>query len=378
MSRLGRVILVAALASLCPGALCAEITPAEPVAAPGATPPSVRLVSSGAGGFILEFDLPRMETKQVSLEGQLYQSIEVPGGAAIGDPGEPELPVFGRLIALPDGFTAKVVSTVLDEEDLTGYRIAPAQRDGEPRTGAKREVSGWKGFGSLPAVEIGAPAVFRDLRVAPVVFRPVKYNPSQGVLRVARKIRAEVRYVREETTAAGAPGAGPIGRGAKDAAGTDQFWRSGRSRPIAPSFDALYRRLVVNYPFERSGEMSDGRAVQPGSWVLICSPDFNVTSRLAPLVEWRRRQGYPVRMATTLETGTTAESIRAWLRNAYQSWEDPPEYVVLAGDATVSYASRPGSRRSPANTAKETTRTPSSTGTISCRTCTSAGSPSTP
>ncbi|MDM7916977.1 MAG: C25 family cysteine peptidase, partial [Candidatus Eisenbacteria bacterium] len=82
----------------------------------------------------------------------------------------------------------------------------------------------------------------------------------------------------------------------------------------------------------------DAAPALPGTWLLICDPSPEVTSRLAPLVAWRERKGYPVRVATTGETGGSKEQIKAWIQNAWDTWDDPPEFVVLAGDASGSWS----------------------------------------
>ena len=61
-------------------------------------------------------------------------------------------------------------------------------------------------------------------------------------------------------------------------------------------------------------------------------------TRLQPLIEWKERKGWPVTLATTAETGTSKESIKAWLQFAYDNNAIPPEYICLVGDGSGSYA----------------------------------------
>ena len=67
--------------------------------------------------------------------------------------------------------------------------------------------------------------MMRDLRVVPMTIRPVQYNPATGEIKIARRIRIEVSYTDPAT-------------------GDD---KASLLPPIAPSFDNLYRALVVNY-----------------------------------------------------------------------------------------------------------------------------------
>lgn len=67
-----------------------------------------------------------------------------------------------------------------------------------------------------------------------------------------------------------------------------------------------------------------------GSYVVITAPQY--AAAMAPLAAWKTAKGWPVVLATTDEVGTTNEGIRTWLQNAYESWDTPPEYVLLVGD----------------------------------------------
>ena len=67
-----------------------------------------------------------------------------------------------------------------------------------------------------------------------------------------------------------------------------------------------------------------------GSYVIITAPQF--AAAIQPLADWKLRKGWPVRVVTTDETSTANAGIQAWLREAYQTWDLPPEYVLLVGD----------------------------------------------
>ena len=70
-----------------------------------------------------------------------------------------------------------------------------------------------------------------------------------------------------------------------------------------------------------------------GSYVIVT--DSLYVDAIAPLADWKTRKGWPVVVVTTDDTGTTNESIKAWLQDAYDTWQRPPEYVLLVGDVDV-------------------------------------------
>lgn len=67
-----------------------------------------------------------------------------------------------------------------------------------------------------------------------------------------------------------------------------------------------------------------------GCYLIVTAPEFAET--LAPLVSWKQQAGYTVRLYTTNETGTSADAIAAFVQNAYDTWPEPPLYLLLVGD----------------------------------------------
>ena len=81
---------------------------------------------------------------------------------------------------------------------------------------------------------------------------------------------------------------------------------------------------VVAGTMPRAGDSEDGG-------YLILTVDAYMDA-VQPLVEWKRQKGFEVRVVTPAETGHGRTEIQAWLRNAYATWETPPEYLMIVGD----------------------------------------------
>ncbi len=272
-----------------------RVIPAD--GAHGAPPPSVRVLESTPDRLSLSFELPVLIEEVERSPGSTRHRLAIPEGGELGRPGGPLLPVFTRLVAIPDEVGVQCSFVSLESED----RAAPT----EFWSGSGRDDTG------SDLVEIGRPALMRGLRVVPVRFRPVTYDPSRNILRVHSRLRVDLRFEGEDLE------------------------NARPSRPdaaVAPSFDRLCRELVLNY-----GDREKSDRAGTGTWLLIAPNDPAVTNRLQPLLDWRKRRGMPVRLATTAETGTSTAQIKFYLQNAYLNWPVPPEFVVLAGDASGTY-----------------------------------------
>ncbi len=80
-----------------------------------------------------------------------------------------------------------------------------------------------------------------------------------------------------------------------------------------------------------------------GSYLIIYPPSFY--DAIAPLIEWKTLKGYNVQTVSTSVTGATTNGIKNYIQNAYDTWDSPPEYVLLAGDVneipTYNFYSNP-------------------------------------
>ena len=149
------------------------------------------------------------------------------------------------------------------------------------------------GYDETPALVLGEPAIARDLRVVPMTFNPVRYNPASGTIEVASRMEVRIDY----------------------ASGSDTQNPAPQPRAIIPeSFHELYQEMVVNYEGLR-----DGQEIGLGMYVVICPNNSTVINLLQPLLDWRERKGYDVYLATTAETGTSRTAIKSWIRSRLMS-----------------------------------------------------------
>jgi len=80
----------------------------------------------------------------------------------------------------------------------------------------------------------------------------------------------------------------------------------------------------------RSLPVSAANTGHVGSYLIIHAPAL--AAAVTPLVDWKTRKGYNVRVASTNDTGVSTAGILAYIQNAYDTWDLPPEYVLLVGD----------------------------------------------
>jgi hypothetical protein len=158
-------------------------------------------------------------------------------------------------------------------------------------------------------VHVSEPAIMRDLRVVRVTFSPTA-DLSPGAY--VRSLDVTVRTV---------PGTGVN--------------EKRRALPYrSPEFERLYESTVVNFEPEPVGAEPPAGERDPrltGARYLVISRD-SFASTVWPLVKWKHEKGVGAKLVTLSETGYTAEEIRSYIVTAYNTWDIPPEYVLLVGD----------------------------------------------
>ena len=235
-------------------------------------------------------------------------SVRIPGAQALNSPGMPDLPAMTYFVAIPDRGGVEIEVLTIDETLLQGYDVAPAAAepsDDRAGAGAARDAmvySSDRPFPSEPVV-IGAPAVMRDVRFVPVTVHPVRWNPSTGELAASGRLTFRLNYT-------------PSGENEKV---VERPYRS-------EAFEPIYKSFLLNYSELPRAE------VRRGSYLIITRDVYE--AQLADLVEWKTRRGVETVLVALSDIGAspTNQDIKDYIQNAYETWDNPPEYVLLVGD----------------------------------------------
>lgn len=267
---------------------------------------------------VLSLSIPALEITDVSIGDGEYKQLALPAAekltpAESAIPGEPELPILTTLIAISDqgGVALSVEYSGFDIID--NIDVAPAQEsaiEGQDQSDvpfSKNEIiySQDKFFPENLA-QAAEPAIMRDLRLVQITLSPVQYNPVRRQLRVYRDLSVRVDPTAE--------GANP---------------KTSRRPFLSEAFLPLYKSLVSNFD-----EVFSSAETQRGGYLIIAKQMF--VDSLKTLALWKHRKGYTVRVVPTTEIAPggspSTTQIYNFLRNAYTTWEIPPEYVMIVGD----------------------------------------------
>jgi len=158
-------------------------------------------------------------------------------------------------------------------------------------------------------IEIGDPVIFRDFRLISVSINPFLFKAKEQSLKIYTQLNLEISISS----------------------------RSGKNTKVKSSkksltFEPIYQSLILNY-----NDINLREDFQKPSYLYIYPDNNTVETYLQGLIKWRHMIGFEVVAASTSETGSNLNSIKSYIQNAYNNWENPPEFVCLVGDAGGSY-----------------------------------------
>jgi hypothetical protein len=314
-------------------------------------PPRAYMKDETTTGITVRFDIPGLFIYEEKVDGVAYQHITIPSRAELTEVGKPELPIVGEIIEVPFdvGFSPEIIKA--ETVQLSGYNVYPAQ---EPRIDGNvpgRPVSPigiprgtfrppFQRIAAQPSFALDALtyqadadyphspfsissediAVIRGHRVLLLKVNPVQYNPVARTLTIYKTIEVRIRFDHPAQIK-----------------GVD-------TRLHSRDFEQLLSASLLNYRTQERF-MSEGggsEKEQYGCDYLIITRDtfYNDSDPTNPVLRfanWKRRKGYRTKVVKvgSIQGGNTANAIQTYLQNAYDTWNPPPTYVLLIGDADL-------------------------------------------
>ncbi|MCF7911400.1 MAG: T9SS type A sorting domain-containing protein [Candidatus Cloacimonetes bacterium] len=262
------------------------------------------------------FTLDGFDLGEKKYDGEIYSVISHPEAGELLDIGMPDLPVFTKALIIPDEGNATIEIISYEQREYPEILIYPQEalqyESEEPRDNFTINTEFYQGRGVYPAETVwsGEPAIMRDFRMLPVTFSPFQYDAGSRTLRVCSSIRVRITV----------DGSGGINA---------RYSHRKRSR----AFTEMFRANSLNYD-----QLPLRDEYQVPTILFICNDNDDVLENLAYLTEWKKQKGFNVVVATTAETGITNTSIKDYIQDAYDTWENPPEYVNIMGDGDGTFA----------------------------------------
>ncbi|MCP4696249.1 MAG: hypothetical protein GY862_05315 [Gammaproteobacteria bacterium] len=195
-----------------------------------ASPHGIAVAETDSDLITLEYKPAEIQTAERVIKGRRYQKIHMPDTGAANEPGQPQLPMRGALIAIPEGARLQVSIADSDSEIRSGYLVSPAPAFNPSDLETPDFIPDGQSYRTdrfQPAapVKIGIIGHIREQRVAQIQFFPVQHNPVQQTLRIYKRLRVKVSFSNPARAA-------------------------GLAEPVfedSPQFDKMLQHLLINH-----------------------------------------------------------------------------------------------------------------------------------
>ncbi|MDO9576506.1 MAG: C25 family cysteine peptidase [Candidatus Cloacimonadales bacterium] len=271
--------------------------------------------SYGKESTTINFSLTGYDQETITIDDNEYQKISVWNEGDFVEVGKPDLPFFTRLITIPNSGTPHLEILGYEEKTISNLLVYPRQQlksESQPNRNDFIIDADFYATGStFPAsfCNLGDPAIMRNLRIVAVTINPFQYDPVSRELKIYTNIDLVVNCT---------------------GSGGENIKRE--TTKISRAFEPIYKSTILNYESTVSRDL----IYQEPNYLFIHTNDTSIEAALSYLADWKHQKGFEV-ITHGVNSGTSFNTIKAYIQTAYDTWENPPEFVCLVGDAAGSY-----------------------------------------
>ncbi|MFX1559832.1 MAG: C25 family cysteine peptidase [Promethearchaeota archaeon] len=257
------------------------------------------------------------DSQNSTVDGQVYDTLKMPGASNIHQPGKPMVPMLIEFVEIPHGIDVTLEVLHVSMDTVTGYNIRPALLPTVPIP--NETVSSYPLFfdavydeeeffpaqiAEITGENLTDPIIMRGRRLLEITFFPVQFNPASHYLHVYSQIVIKINY--------------------EEAAQIKQVAEEFRS----PLFERLFSSFILNYnPLEdQIAQLGVDEFVD--FYLIVTHENFQPAAKR--LADWKTRKGVPT-IVEVVDNTKTVDDIKTLIREAYYDWQ--PTYALLFGDS---------------------------------------------
>jgi len=271
-------------------------------------------------GVEIDYQFTGAYISEKQVKKTTYNYLHIEGFAKMRQVGAPALPVHNEIIAIPRGAKGKVVILNAEFREYSGYMIHPAleparDTEGAPSPKFEKDPKIYSADEFFPEniVKITNTGISRGTPLVYAEIRPVQFNPVTGKIRVYTNIKYKI-----------------IPQG-----GENSFNYISDENSL--HYTNMLKRQVINsesipdgISLKNHNKSKDGEK----NYIIITHSQYLTQANL--LADWKRQLGYSVEVVS--QASWTASQVKTEVHNRYSAWTPKPDYVVIIGDHTGSYA----------------------------------------
>jgi hypothetical protein len=271
------------------------------------------------GSLIINYSIPEISFIDTTNDYGNFFRLTIPGHTHTTEPGDPELPVYSRLITLPEseGFKIKITDVRFERINppsrKIGGQVWPAQESNvkrelrdKPPFRLNRETYSRKNVITSDTVSIIPEGKMRNIKLANLVVSPVHYNPGKNSVEIIKSMKIEITF--------------------NNPLSEVKSWSTE---------SAMFNQSLSKGIIDLTGELVTGYTDKPIGMIILT--DTSYKNQLKPFIQWKTQKGFNVRTIYRGKNlgGESYTEIRNTLKNIYDSATESnpaPYYLLIVGD----------------------------------------------
>ncbi len=262
-------------------------------------------VTNIGNGYLIEYQLPAYEIKQVGKDGENFVKLLIDGYGVTSEAGYPELPQLTFNLVVPNNTTEENIT--LSSANLTYAHInldskvypfqAPWSKS-EPLSkrpfNYNKSYYATDGKQNQPIIKVSEPFVIGGVTGVMVTIYPFNYNPSKNIIKAVTSGKFTItlpQSIPSETN-------------------------------HSENYNLYLKEIFTGF--------NPTASIKGMNYLIITAPEYEAT--MQQFVNYKANTGYNVAMFTTATTGTTTTAIKTFIQNRYNDPNLKPEYILLVGD----------------------------------------------
>lgn len=275
--------------------------------------------SQSPTGINLNFSMQHFAFENRDVNGVTMQAISFSESLLPNSEGYPDIPGYGRYIAIPQGSTPIVEITNARVEHFYNIDLSPAPRipldteTGPLEYSKNMEIYSTNAFYPAQPVMLESTSQIRGVDVVKLDIMPFQYNPVTKELIVYRDMEINVRFE----------------------GGNRQF---GDTKYRSPYWDDIMSDVIFNYsalPTVDYNSRAANASRSVGYDYLIIVPNDPIFTQWGDsIMKFRNEEGIYTGMVKLSDIGTnvTPVMLENYINTAYSTWDIVPSAVLLLGD----------------------------------------------
>ncbi len=272
----------------------------------------IEVLESSQTRTVISLKIGSFEQNPVTIDGQPYLELNLPGEPVMHHKGKPALPYLCRSIIIPDDARMRLNILKSSYIEYESSPVAPSKghikRTMNPETVEYTFDDIYQTDKWYPSSQANSrePYILRDLRGTVIEFYPFQYNPATKTVRVYTELEIEV-----------------VNDGYSS---VNVFDREEPFTKVDPSFDRLYKNHFLNY---ENGALLYDPVTETGDMLIISANDY--LTDMISFKEWKNQKGIRTTLISVSIVGNNAASIADFIQVYYDSTD--LAWILLVGDA---------------------------------------------